>query len=229
MSSLTTLNEQDRRTFLKTSVAAGTVLLTLGNLPGSCVKKSDDEEVETTPNEDLMREHGLLRRVLLVYDENLKGTFNGKVVQAAANIVRDFIEDYHEQLEEQYIFPVLKDRLSGLVAILTTQHKIGREITKAILNASLTPTSQEKAHLEQMISDFKRMYEAHAAREDTDLFPAFKNAVGEKRYKELGEIFENEEDKRFGDKGFEGMLSLVSELEKDMNISDLNVYTPKMP
>ena len=31
----------------------------------------DKDELEVTPNEDLMREHGLLRRVLLIYDESI--------------------------------------------------------------------------------------------------------------------------------------------------------------
>src|SRR5580765_6251422 len=58
------------------------------------------------PTEDLMREHGLLQRVLLVYDECARRLeTNGEpppagVLQAAAKLVREFVHDYHEKMEE---------------------------------------------------------------------------------------------------------------------------------
>ena len=66
---------------------------------------ADEEEEEVTPAEDLMREHGVLKRVLLVYDEvreriAAKRDFPPAVVTDAAKVIRSFIEDYHEGLEE---------------------------------------------------------------------------------------------------------------------------------
>src|SRR5438270_13029327 len=63
----------------------------------------DDDAV--SPTEDLMREHGVLRRVLLVYGEVLR-RFDARadvpadVLAHAATIIREFIEDYHEKDEE---------------------------------------------------------------------------------------------------------------------------------
>src|SRR3546814_7454102 len=68
-----------------------------------------------TANEDLMREHGVLRRILIVYRETApKLVANSAGVDAAAlanaaTIFRTFGERYHEQLlEEQHIFPIVR-------------------------------------------------------------------------------------------------------------------------
>ena len=78
-----------------------------------------------TAAEDLMREHGVLRRALLVYSETipkLRGnalSFVPDMLQRTANLFRTFGEDYHEKkLEEAYIFPALK-RAGGPVSGLT--------------------------------------------------------------------------------------------------------------
>src|SRR5207237_3981291 len=65
-------------------------------------KKKDEEEVGAT--EDLMREHGVLNRVLLVYEEGLrrlreKEDIPPEVFRTTATLVRKFVEDYHEKLE----------------------------------------------------------------------------------------------------------------------------------
>jgi hemerythrin-like domain-containing protein len=219
--------EHNRRAFLRHSVAAGIVLSTIGVSASSCAKEK--EEKETTPNEDLMREHGLLDRLLLVYEQNLKKDFNIKYVQSAAKIIHDFIENYHEKLEEEFIFPILekKKETANLVATLKTQHQIGRKITDRILSRSGSLSSQEKTSLEQDISAFISMYRAHASREDTILFPSFKDAISDHRYKELGELFEEREHKLFGEDGFKTVLSQVEALEVDTGISNLDIYTAR--
>src|SRR5262249_28069060 len=70
-------------------------------------KKPKKEEVEIGPVEDLMREHGILRRVLLVYDEVVRRMragekFDPEPLSRAAKLVQVFVEDYHEKNEEQY-------------------------------------------------------------------------------------------------------------------------------
>ena len=63
-----------------------------------------------------MREHGVLRRILLVYEESIRRLAAGDaagadvvdVIAGAANIVHRFVEGYHEKLEEDFVFPKLE-------------------------------------------------------------------------------------------------------------------------
>ena len=69
-----------------------------------------DEHEEVSPAEDLMREHGVLKRVLLIYREGIrridaKQQVPPEVLSSSANLIRKFIEDYHEKLEEEHLFP----------------------------------------------------------------------------------------------------------------------------
>ncbi|MDH2357063.1 hemerythrin domain-containing protein [Bradyrhizobium sp. SSUT112] len=100
-------------------------------------------EPKVTPPEDLMREHGVLDRVLLVYEAALgkfdaREDFDPAVLASAARIVRDFIENYHEESEEHAVFPRFKQagKLVTLVDTLVAQHKAGRRLTEMILKTA---------------------------------------------------------------------------------------------
>src|SRR5689334_8500608 len=87
-----------------TSALAGIAVLPSSLALGAAKKKEEEEEVGAV--EDLMREHGVLRRALLVYTEAAASIRAGTQVDAAAlnktaRLFRAFGEDYHErQLEE---------------------------------------------------------------------------------------------------------------------------------
>src|SRR4051812_27320049 len=103
----------NRRCFLVIAGASGASALlaacaSAAAPPGKSPEQNKAEEV--SPVEDLMREHGALRRVLLIYDElgrriEHQEPFPPEVLASAAGIVRRFVEDYHEKLEEDFIFP----------------------------------------------------------------------------------------------------------------------------
>ena len=69
------------------------------------------------------------------------------------------------------------------------------------------------------------MYEPHAAREDTILFPAFKKAVGPKGYNELGDQFEDIERRTFGGDGFDIAIDKIADIERRLGLADLNAFT----
>ena len=65
------------------------------------------------PDDDLMREHGVLKRVLLCYRAMTGQAQAGHLLTAAhvqtpPLIIHDFIEGFHEGLEEGYVFPRLR-------------------------------------------------------------------------------------------------------------------------
>ena len=97
-----------RRHFVHALSAAGVIAASPISLLSQEKSKETEEDVST--NEDLMREHGILKRVLLAYDEVIRRIqarqdFSPQSVTGAATIIRKFIEDYHEKLEEEHLFP----------------------------------------------------------------------------------------------------------------------------
>jgi hemerythrin-like domain-containing protein len=229
-----------RRTFLRAAAAAAGIAVAgcatahaAAGEPAANGKEKGEgeagEEAEVTPGEDLMQEHGLIERVLLIYDEGARRIESGEsfdlaVITSAAGIVRRFVEDYHERQEEQSVFPRLQaaGREGALVATLLQQHERGRQVTDQIVRRAGQGASPELA---QLLRSFARMYRPHAAREDTVLFPAFREVVGRSGYEELGEQFEENEHKLLGEHGFEGTVAEVAKLEQSLGIADLAKFT----
>jgi hemerythrin-like domain-containing protein len=223
--------QSTRRQFLVSGGAAA--LLVAGDARADKKAKDDDDEV--SPTEDLMREHGILRRVLLVYGEVLR-RFDARLdvpadaLAHAATIIREFIEDYHEKDEEEFIFPRFEKahKLAELVAVLRQQHQAGRKLTADVLRLATAAGVKGDATRKQIgesLRSFIRMYEPHAAREDTVLFPAFRALVGEKELARLQDVFEDKE-KALPHGGFEKMVDEVARLEQTFGIADLAKVTP---
>jgi len=196
----------------------------------SAAKKAKAEE-DVAPAEDLMREHGVLRRVMFLYDEAARRLEGGEkppldALARGAGIVRKVIEQYHEKLEEQFVFPRLEKakKLTDLTATLRRQHEAGRTVTARIVKLC---DGGDGKQLASLLRSFNRMYRPHAAREDTVLFPAFHDLLGEKAYRELGEKFEDQEKKQLGNEGFEGAVAQVAKLEEQFGFADLDQFTPR--
>ncbi|CAA9889696.1 conserved exported hypothetical protein [Candidatus Methylobacter favarea] len=201
-------------------------------------QKKPDTVEEVSPVEDLMREHSVLDRILLIYDEILwrrlpkNADFPPEVLSKGADLVRRFLEDYHEKLEEDYIFPRFEKagKLIDLVQVLRIQHRVGRQLTDVIKRTTLqtVKTPAERDKLSNTLRKFVRMYRPHAAREDTVLFPAFRFLVSTHEYAALGEEFEDKEHALFGKEGFEKIVAEVGDLERMLGLNDLASFTPKL-
>ncbi|HLX37940.1 MAG TPA: hemerythrin domain-containing protein, partial [Candidatus Binataceae bacterium] len=186
------------------------------------------------PIEDLMREHGVLRRVLLVYEEGLRRIaarqdFPGNPFLAGAQLIRKFIEDYHEKNEENFIFPKLRKaggEVSSDVAILLEQHQAGRKLTDEIIRVSTSNAKDNR--LVDPVTQFIRMYRPHAAREDTVVFPAFHKTVSDTEFERVGEQMEKQEQRLFGEGGFAKIVEAVAEEERALGIYELDRFTPKV-
>lgn len=230
----------ERRRFLLAAAGVGLA----GVVPGATAApraedKKEKPEEEVGAVEDLMREHGVLNRVLLVYEEGLrrlrdKEAVPPEVFHRTATLVRKFVEDYHENLEEKFIFPEFEKRgkQAELVKVLRKQHEAGRAVTDVVLRLATGERFRKedsRKELASAVRAFVRMYRPHEAREDTVLFPALNKLLPAKRLKELGEQFEKEEDRLFGEEGFEKTVDQVAAIEKQLGIYDLDQFTPKLP
>jgi hemerythrin-like domain-containing protein len=195
----------------------------------------NDQMPDVTPPEDLMREHGVLNRVLLIYEAAMRKfadneRFDTSVISQAAEIVHDFIEDYHERNEEQQIFPRFRKagQMLNLIDVLYQQHQAGRRLTENILKLAppnSAPGDDRKPLVDAMRS-FIAMYRPHEAREDTVLFPKLRSVVSANEFDAMADDFEKDEHRRFGEDGFETMVDRVAGLERALGIYELARFTP---
>jgi hemerythrin-like domain-containing protein len=200
-----------------------------------------ETEEEIPPTEDLMREHGALNRVLLIYEALIKRVKQEKKLslkalsslRSAVGIIREFIENYHEKLEETYIFPLFEKahKQVKLVRTLRKQHQSGRAITsrleKLIAPERILSYRDTKA-IARLLRKFITMYRPHEAREDTVLFPNVRSLISPEAFKKLGELFEKKEQELFGQNGFESIVTKIATIERELGIYNLEQFTPNL-
>lgn len=248
------MDKKRRELITGISLAGAGVLLNAcrptSNRTGSATNDDDKNDgpapgeaapVDVTAAEDLMREHGILRRALMVYQESAArlrqdpASVPPDALEKAANLFRVFGEDYHERkIEEVFVFPTVKKSPgpgAAYVDILLAQHARGREITDYLLTitkADRIPSNSIEPVAKAMES-FARMYEHHSAIEDTIIFPSWKAVAGEAQLDELASKFEEIEAEQFGGDGFEAALQRIEEIEMSLGLSNLEMFTAPEP
>lgn len=230
-----------RRQLVSATVALAGFVAATGANAAEKPKTGAGQDKEPGAVEDLMREHGVLRRALLVYREivptvrSSPAKVDAKALNRTATLFRSFGEDYHEKkLEEAHIFPVVRKAGGPAAAypdVLTVQHNRGREVTDYILavTASGSVSGTHAEPLAQALESFVAMYQNHAAREDTIVFPAWKTALSQRAIDAFGEQFEAIEKAAFGHDGFDDAVRQIGEIERAFGIADLAHFTPARP
>ena len=186
-----------------------------------------------SPGEELMIEHGILKRVLLAYRAVINLLDAGHtppvgVIADAAQIISGYVESFHEGLEEAYVFPRVRNTNAALVQTLLTQHDKGRHLTATIIAAAtgdLTAPAA-KAALQSRLDAFVRMYEPHEAWEDTVIYPALRAGSSQRTLDELAERFHDLLNTQFGDDALAQILQRVGGIEQQLGIADLAQFTP---
>jgi len=226
---------------LVVAAGAGLVLAGANNQIVRAAEKHDDDEKEVGAVEDLMREHGVIRRAILVY-RDMAGKLRAKpasldpeLLHRTATMFRAFGEDYHEKkLEETHIFPTIKKAggpAAAYVDVLIAQHQRGRELTDYILAvvAKGAIATGDAETLARALDSVELMYEHHAAREDTIVFPAWKDALSAHQLDEMGEKFEEIEHQEFGKDGFEDAVAQIAQIEGALGMADIAQFTAPPP
>lgn len=185
--------------------------------------------------ERLMRDSGLLLRILAIYDAGGRRIGGGEDIEPtiftqAAETMRDFVHGYHEKQQDEYIFARFKKdgRMVELVDVLQAQHAAGRKLTDRILE--LAPKSATKNERQAMIEAMQAssvLYRPHVARELTDVWPTLRTLLTPNEFEELGLTLEKDEVEKLGKDGFDKMAKKVEALEKRIGINDLSQFTPK--
>jgi hemerythrin-like domain-containing protein len=233
-----------RRTLLLSAAGAGLMLPTAAGFTAEPARQRSTngagKEKDVGAVEDLMREHGVLRRALLVYIETVPklranpASIPADALARTAKLFRAFGEDYHERrLEEPYIFPAVKKaggQAAGYIDVLKAQHDRGREVTDYILAVTgKGALSTDAEPLARAFESFVLMYQNHTAREDTIVFPAWKNVLTARQLDELGDKFEDIEHEQFGKDGFEDAVAQIGQIEQALGFADLAQFTAPPP
>jgi hemerythrin-like domain-containing protein len=189
---------------------------------------------EVNPPENLMREHGVLARILLIYEAGLRKfdageDFDPSPIANAGRIVREYVEDYHERIEEEVVFPRFKraGRLLALVDVLSDQHRAGRRLTDIVLQTALTgrKDADDRRRLVHAMQSFIAMYRPHTAREDTVLLPMLKDLFTPGEYGDLAAKLERSGRRYFVGSRFDGVVQQVASFEIAIGVNDLTQYT----
>jgi hemerythrin-like domain-containing protein len=238
------LSDLRRRVILTAGISSAGLLLSSQGFSGAGAAekgRSRGEEKEVGAVEDLMREHGVLRRALLVYIESVPklranpAALDAGAIAQTAKLLRNFGEDYHERmLEEAHIFPALRKvggPAAAYVDVLIAQHNRGREITDYIVSVAGKGGigASDAEPLARVFETFVLMYQNHAAREDTIVFPAWKDALSERQLREMGDRFEDIERRTFGKDGYEDAVKQVAQIEQSLRVADLAQFTAPPP
>lgn len=228
------MNDQTSGLRRKLIIASGAAALAVGT---GNVAAASSEEPLLTPNEDLMQEHGLVGRVILIYRRCIQNIENGVEFDSmhivnAARIVAHVIHGHHELEEERILFPIVERRknLGALVSVLVGQHQAARGLTGTIANVAthkrLRDDNQRGVVLNAM-REFASMYEPHGVFEDTIVYPAFRNALTPQEYMGYARRFAEEERKFNGAEGFERRSVELTGIEQSLGIALAN-YTEQI-
>jgi hemerythrin-like domain-containing protein len=198
---------------------------------------SQPAQAEVTATEDLMREHGALQRLLLIYEElarRLKCCQDSPapLLPDVTSLIRRYIQEHHEKLEEEHIFPRFEraGKMVALAKILRGQHEAGRKLLDHIRTQAAGGGAKNfvlRAQLEACLLLFSRMYRPHAAREDTLLFPALRAVMSPVEFADLGKRFTDQETAHLGPDHYDKIILEIGDLEKTLDIHDLEQFTPR--
>jgi hemerythrin-like domain-containing protein len=205
---------------------------------GACARPSDKDHVSAS--EAVMRDHGVVRRILVVYREAaalIRANFSsvdGRPIWRAADLLRRFAEAYHEPLEETQIFPAVMragGAAAALVPTLIAQHARGRQITAYVQARTVSGAvaGMDAEPLAAALESAARMFEAHEAYEDTLILPAWRAALTGKQFEDAASQFAAIETAAFKGDGFAQAVAEVGAIEAALRINDPGRYTADAP
>lgn len=222
----------NRRQFLSYIPAAVTMGI-LGCLDQTKAGVAGEENTSVGAIETIMRGHGLLDRAIIIYDVSRvrlskEQQIDPSLVLKTADVIHNYLERFHESMEEKYIFASMEKNNVCYQSIqeLKIQHGTGYELTRRIM--ILAKTGKLSPDLTHYLTDFVQMYRHHSAWEDTVIFPAFDAMENRNDLAELSTTFASEERKILGHNGFNHFLNQIADVERELGIYELSSSTPKL-
>jgi hemerythrin-like domain-containing protein len=191
-----------------------------------------------SPTGFLMQEHGELLRIILIYEECIKRIsnnipFESDCLSDAASIVHQFLQNFHEKLEEEFIFTRLENagKRVPLIQILREQHIMGSRLTDYIIANSDEVRLRDPENRKKIVAYLRLyidMYLPHAAFEDTEIFPAFRALASKDELDALGALFRERQIQVLGENAIEKINVVISHIESLLGIDNIAHYTARV-
>ncbi|MFO7957718.1 MAG: hemerythrin domain-containing protein [Candidatus Brocadiia bacterium] len=186
--------------------------------------------------EKLMREHGLIQRLMNVYQECADRLAVGEdlpdgLILNAGALADEFIESYHEEAEQKYVYPVFVEagRMADLVAVMVRQHAIGRRLSEQTIYQAGQGEQAEPETRDSLMRTcwrYSRMYRAHVAFEDSILFPELRDVVSGEEFWQIASRIRAFEHETLGRGGLAQVGERVAEIEALLGLEGLDSFTP---
>jgi len=217
-------------------VAAGAALLGQ-NAWGQAQSETRERtaEAEVSAAEELMRQHAVAGRLLLIYDkaagpESGSAKPSAKALVSTAEMIRSNVDEHHMKLEEESVFPLFQKSgtMADLITVLREQHTAARGLNEVILRAAEKGESTSTESLTRDLRAYTRMLAAHTAYEETVLYPQLRTVVSPQEYERMETTLREADRKKLGREGFAGLVAKVAELESTAGITGLAQFTARV-
>ncbi len=194
-----------------------------------------ERSMNVSAPEALSREHAMLTRLLLAIDNVVNNANDDKKtdlspINSAARAIQAVVVDHHMAFEEQYVYPRMEqiDYLSGMTETLAGQHDDAKVVNNMVLDLTRGGKIKNQTALDELTlltKSFKDMITAHAAWEETVIFPAMYDLLPERDMDDIDKKFMEAERRLLGNKGIVEIYRTVDSIEDAAGTHDLSMYT----
>jgi hemerythrin-like domain-containing protein len=208
------------------------VLASLPQPPGG----SGEESPLVSPMEILSRGHAIMERLMIAMESIVARLIDDPGTDVfplnhAAVAIKEFGAAHHMADEERYLFPKLREAgvMERLIGTLEVQHDRARSITDRLITLTCTGHIDDigqRNEIAELCMGFIVMYRAHAAREETVLFPAFYEVATENYVDNIGMRMRDEERTLMGDPGLRKLMDNLHRIEAKAGTAELARFTP---
>ncbi|WP_048198683.1 hemerythrin domain-containing protein [Methanocella arvoryzae] len=185
------------------------------------------EKISAT--QELGLEHALLDRIMLAMNHTIRMAGKGSKSSLepcvrGCELIKQVVDKHHMVMEEEEIYPRFENtKLADLARVLKDQHTEMRKMVARMEN--LASKGSDVDELRNTFMDFHDMVMAHAAWEETCLFPCMEGTWSQSDLDNLKETQEKHEKKLLGEDATMKIYGMVSELESSAGISGLKDFT----
>lgn len=177
------------------------------------------------PSDQLKQEHEAVKLALKILDKIAKNLETGDEVnpqdlESLMEFIKVFVDKCHHTKEEKIFYPLAGEiewaKENGPIAMMLTEHDLGRECVKEMSSAVHRYKDGEKDAsfvIIQKARDYIALLNDHIAKEDDILYPLIDAQLSEAQEKEIEEKFESLERDVIGEGKHEEFHRLLDRLK----------------